>query len=279
MLLDSRWLFKEICLYCPQVSLLRDEKMDNLFTKSVALAGTLITVGATTFAATNAANAFTVKVSPIYGSTENTGAMTDLNFNFSQQGANVLLQLGITNTTDGSEGLGATQATLVGIGFNLPTGISVVSYDPGSSAFTKVFGAIPGASDSAALPPLGTFDIGIRSAGPGNFVGGNPQSGLTAGDSTSVSFVFGGIGNLLAGDVENAFLNLFSNSAYPNPGAQIAGRFQEVNAGGGSDKVAGQVPGGQPIPTPALLPGLVALGVGILRKHKGEQIGKTEVKI
>ena len=215
----------------------------------------------------NSAQALTVSISPTFGSTENTGSTANLNFGFVQQGADVLLNLGIQNTTNGTVGLGATQSTLVGVGFNLPGIVtSVIAYNPQSSNFTKTFGSLPGSSGAAALPPLGTFDVGISSAGSGNFVGGNPQQGLTAGQSKLVSFLLGG-NNLTAFGVEAAFQNLFATSAFPSPGAQIAGRFQQVNAGGGSDKVAGQATT-TAVPTPALLPGLIGLGLSALRKRK-----------
>ena len=222
----------------------------------------------------NSAQALTVRISPTFGSTENTGSTANLNFGFVQQGADVLLNLGIQNTTNGTVGLGATQSTLVGVGFNLPHIVtSVIAYNPQSSNFTKTFGSLPGSSGDAYLPPLGKFDVGIRSADPtkvpkvsSTFVGGNPQQGLTAGQSGLVSFLLGG-NNLTAFGVEAAFQNLFATSAFPSPGAQIAGRFQQVNAGGGSDKVAGQATT-TAVPTPALLPGLIGLGLSALRKRK-----------
>src|SRR5689334_6072055 len=57
----------------------------------------------------------TVDYSPVYGSTENTGASARATFSFSDVSGDVLLTIGITNTTNGTLGLGATQATLVGL--------------------------------------------------------------------------------------------------------------------------------------------------------------------
>jgi hypothetical protein len=51
------------------------------------------------------AEAFTLSINPTNGSTENTGSSALLNFNFVQQGSNVLLNLGIKNTTNGSLGV------------------------------------------------------------------------------------------------------------------------------------------------------------------------------
>jgi len=53
-----------------------------------------------------------------------------------------------------------------------------------------------------------------------------------------------------------------------------------VNQIGFDDITLGSAnPGGQPVPTPALLPGLIGLGVAALRKRKGEaEVEKAEVK-
>jgi hypothetical protein len=61
-----------------------------------------------------AAPLFAVTYSPINGSTENTGASALATFTFSDVSGDVLLTIGITNTTKGTLGRGATQATLVG---------------------------------------------------------------------------------------------------------------------------------------------------------------------
>ncbi|MBM0745043.1 hypothetical protein JOY44_26355 (plasmid) [Phormidium sp. CLA17] len=130
----------------------------------------------------------------------------------------------------------------------------------------------------AALNPFGTFDVGIRSAGPGTFAGGNPQTGLTAGNSTLVSFIFSGTG-LTASLVENSFL-----SGIKNDSLNIVGRFQQVNAGGGSDKVLGGLVSGissapevTPIsvgensaaaPEPMTILGAIAAGSAILGRKK-----------
>jgi hypothetical protein len=82
------------------------------------------------------AQAFSISISPTVRSTENTGATANLDFNFLQQGSDVLLNLGITNTTNGTAGLGATQATLVGVGFDLPANLGF-SYDANGSTFTN----------------------------------------------------------------------------------------------------------------------------------------------
>jgi hypothetical protein len=216
--------------------------------------------------ASNPAQAFTLSINPTNGSTENTGASALLDFNFVQDGSNVKLNLGIKNTTNGSLGLGATQATLVGVGFDLPSLVKSAfnyntGYNAGTSAFTTLY-------QNAALNPYGTFDVGIRSAGPGNFAGGNPQQGLTAGQSATVSFLFSGT-NLTASAVESAFKNGISNGSL-----DVVGRFQQVNAGGGSDKVIGgllpESGGGNSaaVPEPTTMLGAIAAGGAFLGRKR-----------
>jgi hypothetical protein len=220
---------------------------------------------ASTLAAANPADAFTLSINPNNGSTENTGSTALLDFNFVQEGSQVKLNLGIKNTTNGSAGLGATASTLVGVGLDLPSLISSFTYNSLNSAFSKTYSNI-------ALNPLGTFDYGIRSEGSGNFTGGNPQAGLTAGQSTLVSFLFAGNG-LTAQSVESAFFNGFKDGSM-----QAVGRFQQVNAGGGSDKVLASLIAGSNsetlggaagVPEPTTMAGVaVAAGLVALKKRK-----------
>lgn len=208
----------------------------------------------------DSAQAFSLSINPNFGSTENTGSTATLDYNFEQQGDSVLLKLGIANTTNGSVGLGATQSTLVGVALDLLAGgVTSFTYDSLSSAFTNTYTdpSIPGLASNYS------FDYGIRSAGPGNFTGGNPQQGLTVGQSTLVSFLLSGSSPLVASAVESAFLN-----GYTSGDLKAAGRFQQVNAGGGSDKVLGGVnQPTQPVPEPGSVMGLfTVLGALLLGK-------------
>lgn len=213
----------------------------------------------------SAAQAFTLSINPQFGSTENTGATATLDFDFVQQGNNVLLNLGIVNTTNGTAGLGATQATLVGVAVDLLAGpVTSFAYNAGSSAFTNTYNNlnIPGSFGSIV------FDYGIRSEGPGNFVGGNPQQGLTAGQSAVVSFLLSGSSALNAAAVEQSFF-----SGYSSGSLSAAGRFQQVDAGGGSDKVLGgnPTPDNPPsaaVPEPASMLGMLAAGAMFLNRKK-----------
>jgi hypothetical protein len=243
--------------------------MKRAFSPVSFLTGSTVAAGfaiASTLTAVNPADAFTLSINPNNGSTENTGSTALLDFNFVQDGNNVKLNLDIKNTTNGSAGLGATASTLVGVGLDLPSLISSFTYNSLNSAFTQTY-------SNVALNPLGNFDYGIRSAGSGNFVGGNPQEGLTAGQSTLVSFLFSGTG-LTAQSVESAFFNGFQNGSL-----QAVGRFQQVNAGGGSDKVlaslltdspsGGTTGGAAGAPEPTTMLGAsIAAGLVALRKRK-----------
>lgn len=219
------------------------------------------TVAMTSTIATAPAQAFQISIDPSFNSTENTGASALLNFNFSQSGTNVKLDLGITNTTNGTRGLGATQATLVGLAFdagtfNLGNNVTFSSYDAKSSGFTKLW-------ENPSLPPYGTFDVGI-SPERNSFAGGNPQTGLTAGNSTAVSFLFNTTdptftASYISQQLENAF-----NS---NNTVRIAARFQQVNVPNkGSDKVLRGPT--QQVPEPATITASVLAlgGFGFLKK-------------
>jgi hypothetical protein len=212
------------------------------------------------------AQAFQVTIEPQFGSTENTGASALLDWTFSQvpnQVNQVELNLDISNTTNGTKGLGATAATLVGIAFdadNFDPGapVNFIGYNSGTSGFSKLW--IKG-TNTPSLPPYGDFDAAI-SPERNTFAGGNPQDGLKAGDFATVSFLFDT--SLTADELSDALENGFKNKAL-----RIAGRFQQVNAGGGSDKVLGGLStGGEPVPEPTTIAAsILALGgLGFFKK-------------
>ncbi len=226
------------------------------------------------------AQAFSLYIDPEFGSTENTGSTAILNFNFVQQDADVLLELGITNTTNGSVGLGATQSGLVGVGFDLPTLINSYTYNSLYSNFTRSYGdsslTTQTLINTATVEPYGTFDVGIRTQGGGagtgtggrTFAGGtNPESGLTPSKSASVSFLLSG-NNLNAASVESAFLNGFKDK-----NLKAVGRFAQINADSVGDTVLGGIPDGKPqaVPEPASWVSLsfFAGAMAMLRRQKG----------
>ncbi len=195
----------------------------------VALLGAVL-MSASLASAANAA--VTLNYLPSFGSTENTGASATANFVFSDVGANVRVDLTLSNITNGLLGLGATNATLVGIAFDAPTA-TFVSYT-GAGGFTKAW-------TNPSLPPYGNFDFGV-SPERNSFVGGNPQSGLTAGGTPfTVSFVLDT--SFDAAAFESAFLAGYTDGTF-----NTAARFQQVNAGGGSDKVLGGITSAVPEP-------------------------------
>lgn len=207
------------------------------------------------------AEAFTISFNPQFGSTENTGATADLDFNFVQEGDAVRLNLNLSNTTNGSVGLGATSATLVGFAFDLASSATFNSFSAGRSNFTQAW-------QNVELNPFGEFDLGV-STPRNSFAGGNANSGLTAGQTTMVSFLLNS--TLSAAQVENDFLTGFTNGTL---GA--VARFQQVNAGGGSDKVIGGVSGNSAaVPEPATILGVVAAGGALFGAKKLKQ--NTEV--
>jgi hypothetical protein len=214
----------------------------------------------TTTIAPSASYSFEALFNPIYesDSTENTGASAAVNFNFLQIGDNIQLDLTLKNTTNGSLGLKATEATLVGLAFDAPMLWDLSLKTPGGS-FTKLWKDVD-------LNPFGTFSYGI-SPERNSFAGGNANTGLTVGQQTLMSFNLNGK-DLTAKSASQQFADLFKSG-----NASMATRFQQVNAGGGSDKVKGKlmIPENKPpketVPEPALGIGLLTVAA-IASRHK-----------
>jgi len=215
---------------------------------SLLAAGVAIT---SSVLAPSSAQAFSIS----FGSTSTssnslaTGASANVDFNFSQAGNNVLLNLNLLNTTGQipSFGAKATQSTLMGITFDLVEGLNVVANSyVGSSFFSNLLSSV---SFTPFSKSGGSFDVGI--AHNGNFEGGNTHGGLTQGLSSSVSFLLSGT-NLVANNLENAFLSGFQDGTL-----RIASRFQAVNAGAGSDKLLGGILKPTVVVPPAVVPAVV----------------------
>jgi hypothetical protein len=130
------------------------------------------------------------------------------------------------------------------------------------------------------------------------FLSGSAIMDVAAGFDTGFSFFYsairnpgvvnvydglGGMGNLLA----SLNLPLTPFNGAPDPTGQFSplvpfgvsfnGIAKSVDFGGTVNQIVfdditlgSATPGGQPIPTPAMLPGLIGLGLGILRKRKAE---------
>ena len=223
---------------------------------SVLATGSFI-IGSSLLAAP--ADAFTISFDSTSTSSNSpaTGASASVDFSFTQQGSDVLLNLDITNTTGtiASFGSGATTSKLTGIGFDLLGGLNAIAGSFTSSGFLNVL-ALEGSGDTS-LNPFGSFDVAVLDNN--NFEGGNANGALPQGQSTSVSFLLSGTG-LVAGDLESDFLAGFNDGSL-----QAVARFQQVNAGAGSDKLLYNPPTPQPetpasVPEPSTLIGLMLTG-------------------
>jgi hypothetical protein len=241
-----------------------------LLATSIALASSLV--------AANAAQALTLNFDSTSTSTNDpaTGASAQVDFDFVDVAGGVQLDLTLLNTTgklDDSFGSGATDSEFVAFGFDVSESISSYTYDSLSSPFTRLFGDAslnPTVEGSAVISGAGgsnVFDIGIRVANAkgnltaGGFQGGSPSGGLNSGESAQVSFFLNTTDNAQA--VEQAFANLFNGEEF-----RAVARFQNVNAGEGSDKLlVNRISNGDPddngdvsVPEPGTLAGLALIG-------------------
>ncbi len=226
--------------------------MKNTF--STLVGASTLAVGMTLTTMAGSAQAFVVNFGPESTSSNSpaTGASASVEFSFTQSGTDVLLELDITNTTGliPSFGDGATTSKLTGIGFDLVAGTSYVDDSFASDGFLDTI------IQNADAQPFGTLDIGI--ADNNNFNGGNANGALPEGVSTTVSFLIGE--NLDASVVENAFFTGFSDNTLG-----LVARFQQVNAGEGSDKLSG----GEVVPEPLTILGAgAAISFGTAFKRK-----------
>ncbi|MEG4989894.1 PEP-CTERM sorting domain-containing protein [Microcoleus sp. BR0-C5] len=232
-------------------------------TAGLAIASSLLTA--------TQAQAFSLSVAPEYGSTNSlgnvigTGATATLDFNFVQSGADLLLNLGITNTT-GTQATagGATNSSLVGVAFDVLSGVNASVKSTAGSSFTTFWNNV----DINGLHK--DFDYGISTPRK-SFDGGNSNEGLYKNESTLVSFLLTG-SSLNAAQAESAFLTGFQN------GTLKAGvRFQQVEGSrvSKSDKVfAGVSADAEPVPEPTTMAGMV-MGLGSLVAARRKQAKKA----
>lgn len=193
-----------------------------------------------------------------------TGAAATIDFGFADAGAGVVnLTLGIKNTTGETNfGAGATSSRLTAVLFDL---VPNVSYQAGSYSGTSFFPNVVGQTSGRpserqdilnpllndSLNPFGTFDVAISN--DDNIEGGNANNALLPTDGTTTLSLNLLTGSLNAAALETAFLNGFSDGSL-----RFAARFQQVNAGAGSDKLlGGTVVREAEVPEP-----LTILGVG-----------------
>ena len=204
-------------------------KVTSFLPSVLAAAGVAIT---SSFLMPSSAQAFGISFDSTSQSSNNpaTGASAFVDFSFTQSGSNVLLGLDITNTTGQSIfGAGATQSKLTGVAFDLLPGLSVVSNSYTGSSFFPTL--LQNVNFTPFSNQVGNFSVGV--ADNNNFEGGNANGALPQGGNTFVSFLLSGT-NLVAGTLESQFLAGFQNNTL-----QAAVRFQQVNAGAGSDKLLG----------------------------------------
>ncbi|MBD2069198.1 PEP-CTERM sorting domain-containing protein [Leptolyngbya sp. FACHB-671] len=191
---------------------------------------------------------------------QTTGASALLTFDFSEVVGNsnaIKVDLKIENTTgDSIFGAGATTSKLTGIALDLLPGLTASSFvgDQYLDTFLTKVNFTP-FSNSA-----GNFSIGI--ADNNNFEGGQATDALPQGATSQISFVVAGFTpGKTAAELEADFFAAYSNS---KDGIDIAARFQQVNAGEGSDKLLGGTPGDDDdevtVPEPATILGLSLIG-------------------
>lgn len=173
-----------------------------------------------------------------------TGASGAIGFSFADEGGDVRVTLDITNTTGQTTfGAGATSSKLTGFGFDLLDGVAFGG-DFGTEGFLDTLIL------NAKFKPFDSLDVAV--ADNKKFNGGNANGALATGASTTVDFLLDT--DLNAASLGDAYLQAFLVSNTARAGL----RFQQVNAGKGSDKLiyVGTPPGGivAGVPVPAALP-------------------------
>ncbi|MBE9067545.1 hypothetical protein IQ260_12835 [Leptolyngbya cf. ectocarpi LEGE 11479] len=235
-----------------------------------------------TLATVNPAEAFVYSFDSTSQSSNSpaTGASASIEFNFNDLSADqIQIDLSITNTTgqldSGLFGAGATSSKLTGIAFDLFDGLNIVSRSTNGKLDTWL-------NDVDFNPfsnSVGDFTIAL--ADNNNFTGGNANGAVATGETSTASFVITGFeANTSSTELQEQFRQAFENQQL-----DIAARFQQVNAGGGSDKLlGGSVSGGilppeppseEPaqVPEPGLMLGM-GVSVGLLALGQ-QRSGKT----
>lgn len=195
--------------------------------------------------------------------TPHTGASGKVEMVFSNLGTGEFkIDFTISNTTGTPVfGDGATESKLTGFGFDILSTSSILSHTLGTVFDTFI--------QNAALPPFGTVIAAF--ANDGNFQGGGPQGALPQGQSESGLSVTLSDSNY----ADAAALKTAMALGFGNGDLDAVMRFQDVNAGEGSDKLKYIGLGGPgdvttPVPVPAamwlLLTALGGLGLMRLRR-------------
>ena len=197
-----------------------------------------------------------------------TGASASFDFSFSDNKmANTIdLLLTATNTTGATTfGGGATLATLVAFGFDLVDGSKLVSTtlrDAPATNFKSFNGTGISGNDKTGTPISGidgTLDVALGTGKNNLNGGGNPKGGIQVGKNGVFAFV---IRTALTADQYDAAFK----AGLTSKAITAVTRFQAVNAGEGSDKLAfnGSFDTPAEVPLPAagflLIAGLGGLG-------------------
>lgn len=190
-----------------------------------------------------------------------TGASALLTFDFSEVVGNsnaIKVDLKIENTTgDSIFGAGATTSKLTGIALDLLPGLTVNPTSFVGDQYLDTF--LTKVNFTPFSNSAGNFSIGI--ADNNNFEGGQATDALPQGATSQISFVVAGFTpGKTAAELEAEFLTAYSDTT---DGVDIAARFQQVNAGAGSDKLLGGTPGDDDevtVPEPATVLGLSLIG-------------------
>lgn len=251
--------------------------MSSKFTPVASLSALLLL-----FSAANTVIAGPILVfDPAFGSSNSpaTGATAEVDFEFTAVNPPpglFDLELTISNTTGSGSFIdptiptsGATESTLMGFGFDLPDGMSIVS-----GSYQDVNGFFPYLVFDVTLNPLGTVDVAIQKNS--SLTGGNPNGGLTEGLTATVNFDLLTDPILNTAEIEDSFTKGFSNHTLDS-----FARFQAVT-GGLSDKLGGGLtppPGGTfppvvfppsdvPTPSTVTLLALAAVALGVMRRRR-----------
>jgi hypothetical protein len=200
--------------------------------KGTAFSAALIaglTAGATVFMPASAqAFTYTFGSSSTSSNSTATGASAFVDFEFSDVDTNVIqLDLTIKNTTgENLFGAEATTSKLTGFGFDLLEGLSVVDNSFSNTGYLDTF------LTDAKFNPFPSLDIAF--ADNNNFLGGKANGALAQGQTTTASIRLSLTDSSSAQQIEDAFFTALSSG-----NLNIGARFQQVNAGSGSDKLSG----------------------------------------
>ncbi len=207
------------------------------------------------------ASAITLKFDDTTSATTNaqhTGASAEVTLMFSDNAVGeVQVDIMVKNTTgETTFGAGATTSTLTGFAFNAINGYSVLLSSVGSALDTFL--------TNVGNPSTGTFEWAF--ADNNNWQGGNANNGLMEGATDSMALLLS-TGTDDAADVEAAYASMF---AAPSLGRTATLRYQQVNAGAGSDKLTWTGDDMTPVPLPAAGWMLIAAvgGLGAMRRRQ-----------